>query len=413
MKTHSLLTGKDFTQRRKGAKGTKYSRFAIRCLLCAVGFILSACDTPTVSSPVSVLPSPTATLTFTPTTTPTSTPTPTPTATATPTLIPTSTQTPPPTPVPTTTLEWECWNEGPGSECRADKSLSLKQMTFTAENEAWAVGDGGYIARWDGQRWTRVASPTDKSLNAVAFIAPDDGWIAGDGGQLLHWDGNVWSVVREYQPAASGSGNILLWYALEFSGRDDGWVAGCVSSEGGSEAQIMHWNGTDWQDTPTAPQMSVYCYAAITMITSQDIWMAGGHGEGIIAYWDGEVWQKTFDSDACWLFAVDAIAPDDVWAAGLQATPTGHVGKVLRWNGMEWLDVGLPSTQWVNAILMASEDNGWVGGDALFHWNGDGWERANQSIVEWGNVIDIEESSGGEIWALTEYGVFFHLRDME
>ncbi len=98
MKTHSLLTGQDLPPRHKDTKGTKHSRFVIRCLLCAIGFILSACDTPTVSSPISVLPSPTATATLTTAPTATATPTPTPTATATATARLTMTPYPPPTP---------------------------------------------------------------------------------------------------------------------------------------------------------------------------------------------------------------------------------------------------------------------------------------------------------------------------
>lgn len=73
-------------------------------------------------------------------------------------------------------------------------------MAFVSDTEAWAVGAGGYIARWDGHTWTRVESPTDKDLNDVVFLAPDDGWAVGEGRIILHWDGRAWSVVREEQP---------------------------------------------------------------------------------------------------------------------------------------------------------------------------------------------------------------------
>jgi len=407
MKTGS---DKDLTQRRRGAEKTNHSPFAICYLLFAIGFILSACDTPTVPSPVSVLPSPTATVTETATVTATPTSTPTPTATATPTFIPTSTQTPPPTPVPTTTLEWECWNEGPGSECRADSSLSLKQMTFAAENEAWAVGDGGYIARWDGQRWTRVASPPDKPLNAVAFIAPDDGWIAGDGGQLLHWDGKAWSVVEEYRPPEPGAGHFLLWYALGFSGSDDGWVGGCMGSEGGANAQAMHWNGQEWQEVITTSKTHLYCYTAIAVLSSQDAWMVGGDVNGIVIYWNGESWQDASEYTIYWPYTVSVVDFDNIWIAGQQVTHDGQIGKVLRWNGIEWSNMELPPTKYVSSILMISENDGWVGGTGLFHRAGNGWEISNKPKPEWGRVVDIEASSTGELWVLTEYGTFLHLQ---
>lgn len=99
MKTHSLLTGKDLPQRHKDTKGTKHSRFAIRCLLCAIGFILSACDTPTAVVPSPTPESPmitaivltvTPTATLTPTATITQTPKTTPTQTSTATAMPSS-----------------------------------------------------------------------------------------------------------------------------------------------------------------------------------------------------------------------------------------------------------------------------------------------------------------------------------
>lgn len=67
----------------------------------------------------------------------------------------------------------------------------------------------------------------------------------------------------------------------------------------------------------------------------------------------------------------------------------------------------LPETGWVTAVLASSEDNVWIGGDELFHWNGQGWEKAVKPTSD--RVMDIKSSPNGEIWALTQHGAFLHL----
>ena len=135
---------------------------------------------------------------------------------------------------------------------------------------------------------------------------------------------------------------------------------------------------------------------------------------GIVAHWDGESWQETVTPcpDNCWLYGVSAITPNNVWVAGLHAVREGNIGLVLRWNGVEWQNAELPRTKQITSILMVSENNGWVGGINLFHWNGNHWEKAADTLKsEWGKVADIEVSPDEKLWMLTRYGAFLHLPD--
>jgi len=374
---------------------------------------------PTPVSPVSLLP--TATLLPSPTWTPTATASPTPTDTPTP--MPSAT--PRPTSIPLCTIcNWECWNAGHSVSCPYDPSLSLKQMTFVSDTEAWAVGNDGYVALWDGHVWTQMESPTDETLNATTFLSPDDGWIAGEGGQILRWDGSRWSVVRDYQPPLSGSGNFLIWSAIAFSSLDDGWVVGNESSEGGSVAYVMHWNGVVWEEPPMPPPPYDYYSSPpdlwdVVAFSPQDVWVVGeSYSGGLTLHWDGSHWHPVpnpFDSPdfGRYLFySISALSPDDIWVAGIWLGGVGgdNKGLVIRWNGAEWTDMQLPDTGWVNSILMLSKDDGWVGGDELFHWNGHGWERTTKPTIERDRVVDIESSPNGEVWALTRYGAFLHLQ---
>jgi len=287
-------------------------------------------------------------------------------------------------------------------------------MAFVSDTEAWAVGANGYIARWDGYTWTRVASPTDKNLNDVFFLSPDNGWAVGGGGVILHWDGSVWSVVREPQPDPPAGGYYLIWNGVAFSEPDDGWVVGCMDSEGGATLQAMHWDGTEWQDSLLPIAWTSYRLEAITVLSPQDIWAVGGGFRGITLHWDGSRWQEISNpfssqtSPPAWFYSISAHSPDNVWIAGLRAADRGGTeGTALRWNGKEWLDGYLPPTEWVLAILIISENDGWVGGNELFHWNGQGWERAANPAED--RIVDIESSPNGGVWALTQYGAFLRL----
>lgn len=387
-----------------------FLRIAVLALI--VGLV--ACAPNLATSPLSMPVSPL--LTLTPLPSPTWTPTVKPSPTPTETPMPTPTETPVPTPVPLyTNGVWECWDRGQSVPCPYDASLSLKQMAFVSDTEAWAVGGNGYIAHWDGYTWTRVESPTDKDLNDVSFLSPDNGWAVGEDGLILHWDGNMWSVVREEQPLSQFVG-APRWNAVAFAGSDYGWVVGSTSTEGGSTASAMYWDGIGWKEPPTPPIFCDHCFLwDVTAFGSQDVWIVGGNEGGLVLHWDGTNWYQVpnpfsqLDFGRCWLYSISAISNNDIWISGtfLGGAGVDDKGVVIHWNGTEWMDMQLAETGWTYSILMLSENNGWVGGDALFHWNGQIWEKATNPAID--RIVDIESGPNGEIWALTQQGAFLHL----
>lgn len=394
--------------------------YLLRMVVLGAVLGLTACvpnlATSPLATPVSPLP------TFTPLPSPTWTPTAKPSPTLTETVWLTPTETPAPTPAPEYTGgAWECWDRGQSVPCPYDASLSLKQITFVSDTEAWAVGADGYIARWDGYTWRRVESPTDKDLNDVVFLSPDNGWAVGEGGVILHWDGRAWSVAREPQPSPPPGGYSLIWNAIGFSSPTDGWVVGTEYSEGGGSGYTMHWNGTAWEEPPQIPQpydiySSPLFLLDVIAFSPHDAWVVGeNHRGGLTLRWDGYLWivvPNPFASlkfGRCWLYSISAISPDSIWVAGIFLGGAGisNQGIVIHWNSARWIDMQLPETGWVTAVLASSEDNVWIGGDELFHWNGQGWEKAVKPTSD--RVMDIKSSPNGEIWALTQHGAFLHL----
>lgn len=85
----------------------------------------------------------------------------------------------------------------------------------SGKNDVWAVGKEGFIAHWDGAKWTSAASGTTEDLVTVWASGPNDAWAAGTKA-LLHWDGKAWSAAKTNgAPAGAehihGSGQADAW----------------------------------------------------------------------------------------------------------------------------------------------------------------------------------------------------------
>jgi len=350
---------------------------------------LAACDsrattTSVVPTPISVIP----------------TVTPLPVSTWMPTEILSSTLMPVFTVVPTE--ESYRWSH-------AGSLVSMNAMTFVSDHEAWAVGDYGYIAHWAGALgWKHVRSPTETALYAVSFISPDNGWVVGDGGQILHWDGEEWTVFRLAQTISPWSWPYL--HTVGFASPDNGWAFGCIDTEGGSGIWGLHWDGQKWQEIPNMPRLNAsLCLTAMTILSSGNVWVVGGGDRGITLHWNGSQWQDVPNPAGYWLYSIDAVSSDNVWAAGIETTPEGYAGIVIHWNGTAWSKVELLTTGWINDVAGLSDGDVWIGGDVLLHWNGREWREFEKPVIGGDRIIEIEIAPGGQVWALTRYGEFLRL----
>jgi hypothetical protein len=96
----------------------------------------------------------------------------------------------------------------------------------TGPKDLWVAASAGsedlhcnarnMLLRWDGQAWTRFASPLTK-MTGLWGSTPDDVWVAGDKG-LAHFDGQAWRLVLDVPGpchALSGDGTQSLWAACD------------------------------------------------------------------------------------------------------------------------------------------------------------------------------------------------------
>lgn len=277
-------------------------------------------------------------------------------------------------------------------------------VTTLPDGTAWASGEWKRMLslsqietftlamHWDGEAWTQVPTPspspypggTEAMLHAVGAVAPDDVWAAGEargdagglsvGAWILveHWDGSSWEVVPSPPPPGGVSINFsgTRVYDIVALAADDVWFGG-LWGEPNAQASVtwrplaMHWDGSDLQVHATpAPYEAFYGFHIVDMsaVAPDDIWavcnrnVAGGHAQAlVILHWDGDSWDLVDVDNAGGervLYAVEAIASDDVWIFGEDHWPAGPQDVfALHFDGSGWTEItGAPPARGTFAL---------------------------------------------------------------
>jgi hypothetical protein len=85
-----------------------------------------------------------------------------------------------------------------------------------------------------------------------------------------------------------------------------------------------------------------------------------------------------------WLYDVEAIAVDDVWAVGFTTVEAAHEPLILHWDGEQWsrvLDGVQPDARQVVGVSASSASDVWAVGEIIAgtslvqRWDGRGWTR--------------------------------------
>lgn len=142
-------------------------------------------------------------------------------------------------------------------------------VACTARANCWAVTNGDITVHWNGTRWSQVATPHSaskfNSLSGVTCARATECWAAGvlnvsgaaGSGELtdmLRWNGTKWTRVATPNPGGSSeSGDNSA--VNELAGVACGSPASCwaVGSYWDYTAQTrlsiaLHWNGTAWSN---------------------------------------------------------------------------------------------------------------------------------------------------------------------
>lgn len=225
--------------------------------------------------------------------------------------------------------------------------------------------------------WDLIATPNvgDKVnfLTGITFVSPSDGWMVGlwrdnsglFGPMAMRWNGSGWSLTQ--LPDTSGLGTRPETTSVDAAPNGDVWIVGNVTTPYPTNnlPLVLRRRGGAWDivDTVTLRPQTEYPYGArggflyeVDAIAADDIWAVGqaaGYGDAssssvpLAAHWDGSDWTDVevplVANRHHELSDVVAIAPDDVWAVGdSRNVAAAYHAVTYHWNGREWAHVSSP-----------------------------------------------------------------------
>ena len=273
----------------------------------------------------------------------------------------------------------------------------LKAVAGASTNNVWAVGywgsgglnnDGALIEQWDGTQWHIVLQGDSNVMPAhllgVAAVSATDVWAVGfdyalTGGSsysrsyIVHWDGQTWSRIAS--PNMGTGDNQLA--AVAATATDDVWAVGSANDTNMSQPLLLHWNGVAWSAVPAPALADAAGLAGVWAEGRDNAWAVGRigsatAGQTLILHWDGSSWTRVASPNAAvalnGLTSVAGHAANDVWAAGYTYTRNGQVrsgpGLLLHWDGTTWSQSTTDSTQaaFFSSVVAPAAGESWVGG---------------------------------------------------
>jgi hypothetical protein len=178
---------------------------------------------------------------------------------------------------------------------------------------AYVGGVVPWVMHWDGAGWELSKPPYTQitnHLNGVSVQGSGNIWFVGYAGNaqttwatMIRWNGVQWD---QWTHAGDGQPELNAVAALA---PDNVWALG---GEAGVTL-MLHWDGTTWNEVSTPDIGTGY---GLKAFSDTDIWAVGSWG---IMHWDGVAWSLA-DAARTYLEGIDALAPDDIWAAGTGMT---------------------------------------------------------------------------------------------
>ncbi len=358
-------------------------------------------------------------------------------------------------------------------------NLRIMSVAASSPTDAWIAGyywSGQQyktlVQHWNGIQWSNFSSVTfganDNRLNGVAALGPQDVWVAGSyevqvgdwvdrRAMLQHYNGGCttptitptstatatstatntatatptcgtgWSVVVGSAQPTRVAGRLL---DVSASSSSDAWAVGWTPNSQFIEVpSILHWNGSSWASVPVTATESWGEFRAVAAISPIDAWAVGSLGGQTSTFrWNGITWTRVPSPltptpyDASRLNAISVVSPTDIWAVGYSYSGSSTRAMIIRWNGLAWNLVTLPSSLYstsstptaLHAVKAFSANDVWVAGGngfgvpALLHWDGNTWSSVSpvapdETQYQYYTFFGLDGTSSNDLWAVGSY----------
>jgi hypothetical protein len=257
------------------------------------------------------------------------------------------------------------------------------------------------------------ADPADLPswLNDVTALSAAEAWAVGAAGDpeaplttlVERWDGIAWTA--EEGPSPGSELNELL--AVDASGPNDVWAVGRTASGFGDRPLAIRFDGTSWLEV-ALPDGVTGILTGVAAIAPNDVWVVGHAGDpaaslehALILHWDGQLWADVDAGRAVGvgtsaLFDVEAVAPDDVWAAGY----LHNKALMIHFDGQAWARTETATRGATNAIAPVSTTDAWAAGGGIERFDGQTWTDAEAPVRTDGELFGVAAISPSDVWAV-------------
>lgn len=304
----------------------------------------------------------------------------------------------------------------------------LRGVGFISSNDGWAVGVSGetqsktLALHWNGINWSTVNSPSPGSeyneLYAVQGLASNDVYAVGNYAGIpatpqmliIHWDGTSWSQIST--PVITGGSSLECILAF---GPDDIYAGGyqAIGAPGPLVGNlIVHWNGSSLniESVPNQATNRTNMITDIKGVSTNDVWAVGysrNFGENfqaMVLHKTGSTWNLVSvpqPGAENFLYSIDVIAPNDIWAVGEYNDGTQYFPLFLHYNGSTWTSVSSPGGG--AGIVHNSANDIWSVGSSFVHYDGNTWNTVSAAIPFQGNMLGISRVTSSDMWAVGRY----------
>jgi uncharacterized membrane protein YgdD (TMEM256/DUF423 family) len=270
----------------------------------------------------------------------------------------------------------------PATLSRFPSSSTLYAVDAVTATEAWAVGNGSssfsgsstLVARWNGTTWTPEATPSGGGTLWGVAAAGGTVWAVGNylesgtyasRGLILQRTGGTW---RRSTPRVAATESFK---AVDATGPANAWVVGYGTSGANtisSTPVALRWNGSTWTSLPP-PNPGYAGLSAVEAIAPNNVWVAGVAQTDIngmqpyIAQWNGTSWRRVATPTIIGggeLTDIVALSPTNILAIGIGGT--GGRSIVLHWNGSTWTQETAPDAVYLRGAAAAGPNTFWAVG---------------------------------------------------